>query len=437
MDMIATNLYGLKACPACDQLVRDEPIPPGHKLRCARCGTSLNRNIRNSIDKTVATCLAALLLYIPAMCMPIMTFTVAGLKASGNVIDATITMLSGDYFFVGVMVLATSILFPFIRISLLFTVSFLLRIRKYPKILPLLFRTYHHLSEWGMVEVYLLGILVTIIKMHSMGDLSFNIGFFCFTALAFITAASSTVVDEDLFWREIEQGNDANGGVPTSSSGEAETLPKTAREAGLVRCHDCGKLARNQESAPDELARCPRCTAPLHMRKPNNIHRTWALVICSAVLFLPANILPIMRVEYLGSPDDSTIMDGIVYFFLDGDYAIGIIILAASVLVPLFKIVGIVILLLTIRFRWKGWLKHKISMFHFIEFVGRWSFLDIYVIALLSAMVRFGALTTIEAQPASTYFTLVVLTTMLGALAFDPRVLWDVSATQKNKRGTP
>lgn len=431
--MAINNPDGLIACPACDLLVREEPIPPGQKVQCSRCGTNLGENIRNSVTKTVATSLAGLLLYVPAMYMPIMTFAIAGLVGSGNVITATTELFRKEYYLVAVMVLVTSIIFPLVKLSLLFSVAFCLKIRRYPKILPLLFRAYHHLSEWGMVEVYMLGILVTIIKMHSMAELSFNIGFFCFTALAVITAASSTVVDEDLFWSEIERRGEVKRAAPQAPVYEA--LPQSAHEADLVRCHDCGKLVHHQETSPDKIARCPRCRAPLHMRKPDNINRTWALVLSAAVLFLPANILPIMRVDYLGTPDDSTILDGIIYFFLSGEYGIGLIILIASVLVPLFKVVGLLLMLLSIHFRWEGWLKHKITMYHFIEFIGRWSFLDIYVIALLGAMVQFGALTTIEARPAATYFTLVVIASMLAALSFDPRTLWDVSASPKKKRG--
>jgi paraquat-inducible protein A len=434
MDMTIKNPVGLEACPACDLLTRREPVPTGHKSRCARCGTTLRHNIRNSIDKTVATCLAGLLLYVPAIYMPIMTFTVAGLVGSGNVIDAAVKMFHGHYSFVAAMVLATSIVFPLLRLSLLFSVAFFIKIRRRPKSLPLMFRAYHHLSEWGMVEVYLLGILVTIIKMHSMGELHFNTGFFCFAALAVITAATSVVVDEELFWREIEQ----KGGFETAPfpAPANAVLPQTAREANLIRCHDCGKLTPHIKTEQDEMIRCPRCRTPLHMRKPDTINRTWALVLSSVILFFPANILPIMRVEHLGTPDDSTIMDGIVYFFLSGEYGIGLIIFIASVLVPLFKVVGVILMLLSIHFRWQGWLKHKISIFHFIEFIGRWSFLDIYVIALLAAIVQFGTLSAIEAQPAAIYFTAVVIATMCAALAFDPRVLWDVFTNPKKERGT-
>jgi paraquat-inducible protein A len=290
-----------------------------------------------------------------------------------------------------------------------------------------LFRFYNHLSEWGMVEVYMLGILVSIIKMYSMAKIHYDLGFFCFIGLVLLTIWSSTVVDHRRFWILIEQQQKKD------DPGEAESTDfnpaaVTAREAGLVRCHDCGKLSIDETVGPDEVLRCPRCRATLHVRKPGSLSRTWALVLAGLILYLPANILPMMRVNFMGTPDDSTILDGIIYFFQHGEYLVGGIILTASVLVPLFKIIGIILILLSIRFHWNGWLKHKSVIFRFIEFIGRWSFLDVFVIALLAAMVRFGALTTIEADPAAPYFTAVVVCTMFAALSFDPRIMWDIGA---------
>ncbi len=197
----------------------------------------------------------------------------------------------------------------------------------------------------------------------------------------------------------------------------------TAREAGFFLCHDCHKLIEDRGEKISE--RCPRCNAAIHLRKPNSLTRTWALVITAAVLAFPANILPIMKVDFLGTADYSTIMDGIIYFFTEGSYGIGIIILTASVLVPCFKIIGIILILLSIHFKWKTWLRHKTLLFRAIEFIGRWSMLDIFVIALLQVLVNFGNLTTIEAAIAATYFTGVVLSTMFAAITFDPRLLWD------------
>ncbi len=132
-----------------------------------------------------------------------------------------------------------------------------------------------------------------------------------------------------------------------------------------------------------------------------------------------------MKVDYLGSQEYSTILDGIIYFFKEGSYGIGIVILTASVLVPVFKIAGIIMILMSIHYRWETWLKHKTIMFRFIEFIGRWSMLDIFVIALLTVLVNFGFFSTISAASAATYFCGVVISTMLAAITFDTRLIWD------------
>lgn len=425
-----TDLSGLTACPDCDLLIDETTVTSGQKSKCPRCGTTIRIFIHNSVDKTIALSLTGLLLYIPAMFMPIMTFGIMGMRGSGNVIDAMAAFFEKGYFFVGTMVLLTSIIFPLLKLALLFSVALCLKLRRYPKILPYLFRAYHHLAEWGMVEVYMLGILITIIKMHHMAAIQYDVGFFCFVALVLITVGTSVMLDEHAFWQQIEQNPRPREKQKKAAMGAAS--PITAQAANLLRCHDCGKLVYHQQVAVDEITRCPRCMAVLHMRKPASVSRTWALVLSSAIFFLPANILPIMRVDFLGKPDRSTILDGIIYFFKSGEYSIGLVIFTASVLVPLFKIVGIILILLSIHFHWRGWLKHKAIMFRFIEFVGRWSFLDIFVIALLGAMVRFGSLSSIEAEPAAPFFTAVVLCTMFAALAFDPRVLWDTCSEHKH-----
>ncbi|MBL0701171.1 MAG: paraquat-inducible protein A [Desulfosarcina sp.] len=199
----------------------------------------------------------------------------------------------------------------------------------------------------------------------------------------------------------------------------------TAMEAGLALCRDCGKLLPINGQHGVKSGFCPRCGARIHLRKPDSMVRTWALIVTAALLAFPANLLPVMRVDYLGVPEESTIMDGIIYFFQEGSYAIGIIILTASILVPLFKIIGISLILLSIHFKWKTWLRHTALMFRVIEFVGRWSMIDIFAISLLQVLVNFGYLTSIEVAPAATYFAAVVLTTMFAAITFDPRLMWD------------
>jgi len=112
----------------------------------------------------------------------------------------------------------------------------------------------------------------------------------------------------------------------------------TAMDAGFLSCHDCGKLLEAGQMIQDRaVLTCTRCNSELHFRKPHSIARVWALIITAMVLFIPANLLPIMRVDFLGTKSYSTIMDGIIYFFHEGEYGIGLIIFIASVLVPLLK----------------------------------------------------------------------------------------------------
>lgn len=206
---------------------------------------------------------------------------------------------------------------------------------------------------------------------------------------------------------------------------QADTIIQTAMESKLISCHDCGMLTDARESATSSQLACPRCNANLHFRKAQSIPTTWALLITAVILFFPANLMPIMRVEFLGMGKNSTIMDGILYFLKEGEYGIGLIIFMASILVPVFKIVGLTLILLSIQFKWNRWLRHKTTMFRFIVFVGRWSMLDIFVIALMATLVDFGSLTSTVAAPAVSYFAAVVVCTMIAAHTFDSRLLWD------------
>jgi paraquat-inducible protein A len=170
---------------------------------------------------------------------------------------------------------------------------------------------------------------------------------------------------------------------------------------------------------------CPRCGSTLRQRKTASVVRTWALVATAAIFLVPANIFPIMEVDFLGIPSRSTIIDGIIGFFHKGNYGIGLIILIASILVPLFKIIGLGILLTTTRPCKLFLLQQKARMYRFIAFIGRWSMLDIFVIALLTVLVDFGLLTSIHTAPAATYFCIVVIASMFAAITFDPRLMWD------------
>ncbi|MEM9237435.1 MAG: paraquat-inducible protein A [Verrucomicrobiota bacterium] len=200
--------------------------------------------------------------------------------------------------------------------------------------------------------------------------------------------------------------------------------PTRARDLGLASCHTCGKVS------PVDLGDCPRCHSPLHLRKPHSLDRTWALIIASAALYVPAMSLPIMDVQGIGSAaggstGGNTIIAGVVTFWESGSYPIAIIIFTASVVIPILKVAALVWLCLAASGRTPISPKTHSKLYHVTEVLGRWSMVDIFVVAILVTLVQLGALMTIRPGPAALSFAAVVILTMLAAMSFDPRLLWD------------
>lgn len=427
MYSLPDSFANYTACPDCDLLLHKAAAPVGYSVVCPRCGKTLSRSTAASIDKVLALSIAGLFLYLPAMLLPLMTFNSFGFSGSANILESTLNFYRNDYYFVSLMVLLSAVVFPLILLTTIFYITYKLQRKKYPSALIPIFRLHLHLEEWAMIEVYLLGILVTVIKMSGTSNIDYHSGILCFSCLVLITLAISTIVDRDLFWQEIDDHGRPDQ-IETLPHPQPREAPGTAAEKGLILCHTCHKLS------PVSLAGtgCPRCRAILHQRKPHSVARTWALVITSAIFLAPANLLPIMEVDFLGIPDRSTIVDGIIHFFQDGSYFIGLIIFTASILVPVFKIVGLLILLRSTRPGHDHFLVQKAKLYRFIAFIGRWSMLDIFVIALLSVLVNYGFFTSIHTAPAATYFSCVVAATMFAAMTFDPRIIWDTCYPRDN-----
>jgi paraquat-inducible protein A len=196
----------------------------------------------------------------------------------------------------------------------------------------------------------------------------------------------------------------------------------TAREAGLVACETCGKVHKAPRQEP---AFCLRCGSRLHSRKPASIERTWALLLTGIVLYLPANLYPIMQTESLGRPEDSTIIGGVILLWHHGSYMISSVVFIASVLIPILKFFVIAYLLLSVQRRSTLARRQKLRLFHVTEFIGPWSMIDVFVVALLVALVQMGGIASVRPGVAALAFATMVAATMLAALSFDQRLLWD------------
>ncbi|MFZ2407656.1 MAG: paraquat-inducible protein A [Methylobacter sp.] len=196
---------------------------------------------------------------------------------------------------------------------------------------------------------------------------------------------------------------------------------KTALTQGFIRCHDCGCLSKR--TGKNRL--CPLCGGRLHPRLPNSFQRTAALLLSAGCLYIPANIFPIMTVTRLGAGEPHTIIGGIIALMKGGMMPIALLVLVASILVPLLKLLGLSLLLVNVHYRWQTHAKKWTIMYRIIAFVGRWSMLDIFMISILVSLVDMGGVAQIIAGPAATAFAAVVVLTMFAAKSFDPRLIWD------------
>jgi len=211
------------------------------------------------------------------------------------------------------------------------------------------------------------------------------------------------------------------------------SLPR-AIDHGLANCEVCGKMTQ-------VLARrCPRCGTALHLRKPASLQRTVALLVAACVLYLPANMLPIMTISELGNVMASTILEGMVEFWHRQAYPIAIVIFVASIMIPIVKIVALVWLCAAAAGKVRPSPRILGRIYWFTELLGRWSMVDIFVVSILVALVQFGAYMTVTPGPGALAFGGVVVLTMFAAMSFDPRMLWDrlekMNATERPEPDT-
>jgi paraquat-inducible protein A len=211
----------------------------------------------------------------------------------------------------------------------------------------------------------------------------------------------------------------------------AETI--SAAQAGLVSCSTCALLSRPADlSNPGD---CPRCGAALASRHPNSIQYTWALVIAAAICYVPANVLPVLTTTAFGSVESDTIMGGVFYLYASGSWPLALIVFVASVMIPLGKLVALAYLLITIQRGSVANSHQRTRIYVLVEFVGRWSMLDVFVDAFIVALIQLKPLMSVEPGAGVVFFMAVVVLTMLAAQFFDPRLIWDAENNSRNRHG--
>jgi paraquat-inducible protein A len=400
----------LIACHDCDLIHRVDPVPEGSAAKCSRCGALLYQHKRDSLERTLALTVTGLILFVVANAFPFLGFKIQAQIRETTLITGVQELYLQGMWILATVVLLTAIVVPAIQLMGLLYVLVPLRLSRLPWNLKTVFRFIQHLQPWGMMEVFMLGILVSYVKLAKMATIVPGIALFAFMALIFILAASMAALDPHDVWKRIQP--------------QAPTHRTMARRTKLIGCHTCHLMCR-VPSGEVHGSTCPRCGTPLHRRKPNSIARTWALVLAAFVFYIPANVLPITIVTSLGHKQADTIISGVIYFISTGMWPIALVIFTASVFVPLLKMLALSYLSFSVQRKSKWRPVDRTRLYRIAELVGRWSMVDVYVVTILVALVHLGALATIEAGPAAVYFCGVVIITIFAAMSFDPRLIWD------------
>ncbi|MBL4623167.1 MAG: paraquat-inducible protein A [Immundisolibacteraceae bacterium] len=204
----------------------------------------------------------------------------------------------------------------------------------------------------------------------------------------------------------------------------------TASSRGLACCHLCLKLVRQDSHL------CPRCGTAVHQRKANSLERTLALIVTASLLYIPANLLPIMITTSLGEVTESTIIGGVLLLVDMGSIAIALVIFFASVVIPLTKMAVIYYLCWSVKRGRLGTARQRTLLYRMVEFIGKWSMIDVFVVAILVALINWSGLLMVRPGPAALAFAGVVILSMIAAESFDPRLMWDLEppAEQPNKK---
>ena len=400
-------------CPECGLLQRIPALPVGGVARCPRCGCRLHSQRPDSLEPALALTLAGILLFAVANSFPFLSFQMQGLTTETTLATGVLDLYAAGRWELAAVVGFTSILAPGLQLSLLLAVLVPLKLGRLPAGVARLFRYSRTLAPWGMMDVFMLGILVAVVKLSDMATLVPGTSLFAFVVLIFVLAAAQAALDPDIVWSAVPLPQDARR---IAHPGEA-----------VYGCHTCELVVPVGAATAGRRPSCPRCGESLHLRKPRSLQRTWALVVAAVVLYIPANLYPVMSVTSLGQTQADTILSGVMYLLHHGMWPLALVVFVASVLVPLVKLAILIYLLVSVQLRSAWRARDRTRLYRITEAVGRWSMVDIYVVTILVALVRLGNLATVEAQAGAVFFAAVVVLTIFAAISFDPRLIWDAA----------
>ena len=419
--MTAARLF---ECPDCGQMQVLPPLSPGSRAVCLRCDAVLRQTRRDPLLLPLALNISALILFGLGATLTLMSVSTAGQLRVAGLVSGPAAMQQFGLWELSLVVLVTTVAAPLARVLSMLAVLIGLRLHRPPAELRTIYAWVGHLRPWSMVEIYLLGLFVAYVRLSEMAAVDLGPAIYALAGLMVVMVLADYMLDDQAVWEAMAPRNSRRRPLSGSNPAKPAHLPPARfephRHLWRIGCDTCGMVNR---AAPG--MRCARCWFRVHDRKPGSIERTWAFSIAALVLYIPANLYPVLTVVRLGAGQPSTILGGVTELIHVGMWPLAALVFFASVAVPVLKFVGLGILLISTHYGTSRALYDRTVLYRIIDAVGRWSMIDIFMASILVALVRFGQIASVYPGTGALAFAGVVILTMLAAHSFDPRLMWD------------
>ena len=400
--------YKIARCGECDAVVSVVfPLPPDKHAECPRCHHILTTTNRWSLHRCAMIALSILILMPFALGFPLLSIDLLGTKIDASVWKGIWQIATAGYTYTGFLIFICAVLMPtsFAILVLMLWFSKLLGIR--PRNV-LLFLSY--IKPWVMFDVYLVALGVSMFKVREYATLEINIYLIAFVFTALLTTLLFIKLNLNELWNDFypeKQQINANDKVRL--------------------CTACNYTFAEQKTKHEHgHSICPRCVSYLDTSDAIKLQRTWAALIAGIIMLFPANLLPISGVYLTGTLSEDTLISGVISFIEMKSYFVAFVVFFASIFVPISKIFIMLYLLASVHFKWRHSIKWQMRLLHIVHFVGRWSMLDLFVLALMMSLVTRGQIINFTVGPAAFYFGAAVFLTMISTAQFDSRLIWKI-----------
>ncbi|MGA3399147.1 MAG: PqiA/YebS family transporter subunit [Acetobacteraceae bacterium] len=407
----------LRECQHCGLLQVLPPMPPASRAVCSRCEAVLRHTHHDPIGVPLALNVTALVLFLIATSSVLLTVSRAGQTHLADLFTGPVGLEKAGWWELSAVVVFTTFAAPLAKVLAMIAVLLGVRFEHPPHELRGLFAWVQRLRPWSMIEVYLLAVFVAYVRLGALAHIELGPALYALAALMLTMVAADATLDSEAVWEALDRRHSQ-----TVRPVRQGWQPGTPRRLGCDTCHFVTRTVPG--------SRCPRCGFRLRVRKPNSVARTWSLGLAALILYIPANVYPVLTFTEFGSGQPSTILGGVRELLQADMWPLAALVFFASIVVPGLKVTGLTLLLLTTQAGSRRRLRDRTRLYRFIDQIGRWSMIDIFMGSILVALLQFGAIVSVVPGAGALAFASVVILTMLAAQTFDPRLMWDSAGAQ-------